>query len=687
MVMTVAALLVWAAAAPLAAPAQVRETGPTGSTRLLDVPYLPQSEDLCGGAAMAMVLRYWGDRKVQPEDFLALVDRSASGIRTEALTADVKRRGWQAFPLDAASGATGEWIRDHIDRGRPIVALVEVSPNRYHYIVVVGWTREQVIAHDPASAPFQLMSTAEFDRAWTAAGRWAVLVLPGDDRPPAGEEASRERTSTDRSPANGACGPLIQNMVTLARTGQVAAAESGLLAATHLCPRNPAAWRELAGIRFLQSRWGEAASIAEHAAALDPGDEAGWDLVATSRFLNEEPAAALAAWNRIARPAVDLVRVEGVRRTRQPVVVAMLDLPPRSLLTPARLERATRRLDELPSAAATRLRYRPLADGLVEIEAVVVERPTLPRGVVPIVAAAGRALLQREVRVDIAAPTRSGELLTVAWRWWDARPRLAMSLAVPAVSWLPGVATVEGSWERQSYATATIVNDERRRAGLRVADWASSALRWDAGVAFDRWAQDSHLSADAAVDLRLAGDRGSIGVNAGAWTPVGSGQRFATGRVSSAWRSTVRRDQPSWSVAAGFTTATVNAPFDLWPGAGVGHARAPLLRAHPLLAAGVVSGEAFGRQLMHGTIEYQHPLFTSAAGTLQLALFADTARAWHRLRDDGRSPIHADLGAGLRVAIPGKGGALRFDVARGMRDNRMAFSAGWQAPWPGQHHE
>ena len=682
----VAALLAWAAgaaAAPLAAPAQVPATAPTGSTRLLDVPYLPQSEDLCGGAAMAMVLRYWGVRKVQPEDFLALVDRSASGIRTEALTADVKRRGWQAFPHDAATGATGEWIREQIDRGRPIVALVEVSANRYHYIVVVGWMRDRVIAHDPANAPFQLMSTAEFERAWTAAGRWTLLVLPGDGRLSAAE-ASPGRTSTEMSPATGACGPLIQNMVNLARTGQMAAAESGLLAATRWCPQDPAAWRELAGIRFLQSRWGEAASIAEHAAALEPGDEAGWDLVATSRFLNQEPAAALGAWNRIARPAVDLIRVEGVRRTRHPVVVAMLNLPPRSLLTPARLDRATRRLDELPSAAVTRLRYRPLADGLVEIEAVVVERPTLPRGVVPIVAAAGRALLQREVRVDAAAPTRSGELLTVAWRWWDARPRLAMSLAVPAVSWLPGVTTVEGSWERQSYATPAIANDERRRAGLSVADWASSALRWDAGVAFDRWADDSHLSADGAVDLRLAGDRVSIGVDAGAWAPVGSGQRFATGRVSSAWRSTVRRAQPSWSVAAGFTTATVHAPLDLWPGAGVGHARAPLLRAHPLLTDGVVSGEVFGRQLMHGTIEYQHPLFTSAAGTLQLTLFADTARAWHRLRDDDRSPIHADLGAGLRVAIPGKGGALRLDVARGMRDNRMAWSAGWQAPWPGR---
>ena len=241
--------------------------------------------------------------------------------------------------------------------------------------------------------------------------------------------------------------------------------------------------------------------------------------------------------------------------------------------------------------------------------------------------------------------------------------------------------------ERQSYATPAIANDERRRAALRVADWASSALRWDVALAFDRWADDSHLSADAEVDLRLADDRVSIGVDAGAWTPVGSGQRFATGRLSSAWRSTVRRNQPSWSVAAGFTTATVHAPFDLWPGAGVGHARAPLLRAHPLLTDGVVSGEAFGRQLLHGTIEYRHPLFTSAAGTLQLALFADTARAWHRLRDDDRSRIHADLGAGLRVALPGKSGALRLDAARGMRDNRMAWSAGWQAPWPGRNHE
>ena len=682
-VLAVAALLVGATATPLVAQTLPPGPRPVGSTRLLDVPYLSQTEDLCGGAAIAMVLRYWGDRRVHPEDFSALIDRSASGIRTDALAADVSRRGWQAFPL--AADASGEGISTQVDHGRPVVALIAISPTRFHYVVIVGWTPEQVIAHDPASAPFRVMATADFERAWAAAGRWALLVLPSADQnvlmtpPPEGPAAIT-------SPVTGACGPLVQNMVDLARSGQLAAAEQGLLAATQLCPLDPTAWRELAGIRFLQSRWNEAASLAERAAAIAPDDEAGWDLLATSRFLNDQPDAALGAWGRIGRPTVDLVRVQGLARTRQPVTVTVLDLHPNMVLTAASLGRAARRLAELPSAARTSLRYRPLAGGLAEIDAVVVERPRLPSGVVPIAATAARAWSQREVHVNAASPTGSGELFTIAWRWWEARPRIAMTLAVPAVSWWPGVTTIEGSWERQSYATPVVIS-ERRRAGVRVADWASRAVRWNAGVAFDRWLDDSHVSADGALDVRLADDRVAIGIHATGWTPTGSGHRFAVGRLSSAWRSIVSDDRSSWSAAVGLATATSASPLDLWPGAGVGHARVPLLRAHPLLDAGVITGEVFGRQLAHATVEYQHPLLRSPAGTLQLAVFGDTARAWHRLGAENPSRLHADVGAGLRLALPGKGGAMRVEVARGLRDKRVAFSARWQAPWPGTQDE
>ena len=46
----------------------------------MDVPYLPQTDALCGGAAAAMVFRYWGDAHADAQEFAALVDRRAGGI-------------------------------------------------------------------------------------------------------------------------------------------------------------------------------------------------------------------------------------------------------------------------------------------------------------------------------------------------------------------------------------------------------------------------------------------------------------------------------------------------------------------------------------------------------------------------------------------------------------------------------
>ncbi len=682
-------LLVATAAAADARPNQA--PGPSHhSGRLLDVPYLPQTPDLCGGAAVAMVLRYWGERQIYPEDFEALVDRSAAGIRTDVLTADVQRRGWQALPFAADALTSGDWMRGHINNGRPVIALIEVSPDRYHYVVIVAWTGERVIAHDPARAPFRVLSGSEFDDAWAAAGRWALLILPSTDRTAARADPGASASPGPSPPSP--CGPLVQEMVARAHGGDVTGAEAGLVEATGLCPQLAAAWRELAGVRFVQKRWSEASTLAERASRLDPEDAPGWELLGASRFLNDEPRAALAAWNRIGRPSVDLVRVEGARRTRHPVIAGVIALPPRALLTPERFDRAARRLQEVPSAAVTRLRYRPVEGGLAEVEAALVERPTLPRGIVPVVAAAGRALVQRELRLEAASPTGSGELWTAAWRWWESRPRLAFALAVPSPPGLPGISTVEGIWEQQSYRVPAtglsngvqVRDDARRRAAYRLSDWATSRLRWEAGVALDRWAGDSHVSIEGALDGRFAGDRFSLVVEAGAWVPSGSGRRFARGALTTAWRSTTESNRRSWSISTGVTTTGSAAPFDLWPGAGAGHARAPLLRAHPLLDDGVITGEVFGRQLANGTVEYQHPVAANAFGVIRLAVFADTARAWRIPGSSGASLWHTDLGAGVRVALPGSTGTARIDVARGLRDGRTVLSAGWQAPWPGR---
>ena len=76
-----------------------------------DVPYLPQTESLCGGASLAMVLRYWGARGVRPADFAAALEpggaasprrRCASSPRIGAIApwpfAESRAKRWRSSP-------------------------------------------------------------------------------------------------------------------------------------------------------------------------------------------------------------------------------------------------------------------------------------------------------------------------------------------------------------------------------------------------------------------------------------------------------------------------------------------------------------------------------------------------------------------------------------------------------------
>ena len=234
--------------------AEAARMAPAVASRLLDVPFLPQSEDLCGGAAVAMVLRYWGEREVYPDDFAPLVDRTRAGIPADVLTGEVRRRGWQALPFLADAADGGAWTSGHVDAGRPVVALIAVGPARYHYVVVVASTPDAVVVHDPARTPFRVVPRHEFDAAWAASGRWALLILPAttsgplppvSSAPPGDGAASRTTqtgTGAGEAAAN-ACTPLVHEMVGRARAGDLSGAASGLDTAIALCPNAAQAWQ------------------------------------------------------------------------------------------------------------------------------------------------------------------------------------------------------------------------------------------------------------------------------------------------------------------------------------------------------------------------------------------------------------------------------------------------------------
>src|SRR5688572_33238332 len=123
----------------------------------LAVPYLPQTEALCGGAAAAMVFRYWGDTHADIEAFAPLVDKRAGGIADDVLVKAIEERGWQSRRF---SGSI-EMLEDHIESGRPVVILVHDRGKLFHYMVVTGIEPGAVIVHDPTWGPSRRIKFAD----------------------------------------------------------------------------------------------------------------------------------------------------------------------------------------------------------------------------------------------------------------------------------------------------------------------------------------------------------------------------------------------------------------------------------------------------------------------------------------------------------------------------------------------
>ena len=664
----VAALLGGAAVPPPAVLAQPAQVPPP----LLDVPYLPQTEALCGGAAAAMVMRYWGAHDIYADAFASLVDAAAGGIRTGALVAALEQRGWTVIAGPAEPGA----LRAHLDRRRPAIALIEDRPGTFHYVVVVGSSGGKIIVHDPARAPFRVLDEGAFDRVWQPSGRWMMVALPpAATRPAVNHEAGSVSASATSSAAD-PCAGLIDEGVRQANGGDRATARRTLDAAADHCPDSSAAWRELAGLDALDGNWTDAEAHAARAAAANPHDEHAWRVLATSRFVRHDDHGALDAWNEVGEPRVDLVDVKGLERTRYAIVADAIDAPPRSLLTAPRLRRAEKRAREVPALALARVRFHPLENGRAQIDAAVVERAAAPLQPAAWIGIGLGAAVERELATSFASVTGGGELMTVSWRWWERRPRVALSLAAPAPRALGGgVWRVDALRETQSFGPAA-VKEVRSRVGLTLSNWLTSRVRVEAGAGLERFRPVSDRSAvlSGAVEYWPVDDRVAIEARASTW--LAGGDPFHAGAVIARWQSSAATAGTVLLARAEAHAASASAPASVWPGADTGHARDVLLRAHPLLEGGVIEGGVFGRRLIAGSGEWRRwmrpPRWIVRVAP---AVFVDTARATRGLSSRD-SRVQMDAGAGLRVALPGLG-VLRVDVAHGLRDGADAVSVGF----------
>jgi predicted double-glycine peptidase len=670
----------------------------TAADATLDVPFVPQGEDLCGGAAAAMVMRYWGARSVYAEEFSALVDRSAGGIRTAALVSDLRGRGWTA--VEGASDLAS--IQHELGRRRPVIVLLEVRPSRYHYVVVIGATADHVVLHDPARGPSRVMSTQSFESAWTKTAHWALLILPASPpqiaalpnsqisklEPPASEPPASEPPAS-APPASGSNpgGPKgvcdIDRAIQLATDGDHAGARVALERATETCSADAAPWRELAGVDALDAHWDAAATHARRALDIDPKDAQAWRILATAEYLRHHDAAALDAWNHVGEPTVDLVDVKGLRDTRYAALVDAMRIAPGQTLTPEALRLAEKRARAVPSIAVARVTFHPVENGRAQVDAAVVERDRAPTSYPSWIALGMNAAANREVAFSLANPSGGGDLITATWRWWTHRPLIAASYAAPAPRALGGGTwMVEASRETQTFSPGALAQT-RTHAAFGVSQWLTERTRIAGTIGIDSWSDRGRTpSMSGRVEFWPITDRLSADVNATAWT---SSSSFGSGGAGIHWRSSASTSGLVWLAGSGYQIASNAAPAFVWPGADTGHARDVLLRAHPLLDDGIILAPAsaangrvgvFGRRLAFANAELQR---WQSVGKWPIriapAAFVDTARATRGF-DGIATPTQVDAGAGLRVSLLGLG-VLRVDVAHGLRDGSNALSVGF----------
>jgi hypothetical protein len=215
---------------------------------------------------------------------------------------------------------------------------------------------------------------------------------------------------------------------------------------------------------------------------------------------------------------------------------------------------------------------------------------------------------------------------------------------------------------------------------VTVSDWLAHGVRYAVSTGVDAWSGDRKAASIGAALERVAlGDRLKVSMSATQWAPLTGEPPFRSLGARLSARSAAEAQGWVTRGSIGVERVSDAAPLALWPGAGEGQVRSPLLRAHPLLSDGVVdltSASAFGRTLAFGNAEVQQWFEHPAIARIGVAMFTDLARA-SRQAAGGGSPVYVDAGAGLRIKIPGTPGVLRADLAHGLRDGANALTFGW----------
>jgi len=152
----------------------------------IDVPYVRQTKEGCGSAAISMVMQYWAKQAGLATSASAnvakiqelLYSREQNGVPATSMEDYFRKQGYETHAF------RGDWgdLETDIAKGRPLIVCLKSSGQRgpLHYVVVVGIdpTRGYVFLNDPAMGKLLRISREGFESEWKLANNWTLLAVP-----------------------------------------------------------------------------------------------------------------------------------------------------------------------------------------------------------------------------------------------------------------------------------------------------------------------------------------------------------------------------------------------------------------------------------------------------------------------------------------------------------------------------
>jgi len=147
----------------------------------LKIPYFKQeSWYTCGPACLRMVLSFFGIARTEAE-VMKECDTTELGTTTVKISTAAYKFGLKSSSL---KNANIDDLKNELRKGRPVIVLIDPSylyggvSGFGHFIVIVGFSDEEIIYHDPdvSEGEYMRINNSAFQNSWESTRCWMISM-------------------------------------------------------------------------------------------------------------------------------------------------------------------------------------------------------------------------------------------------------------------------------------------------------------------------------------------------------------------------------------------------------------------------------------------------------------------------------------------------------------------------------